>query len=470
MTRLLLRNLRYYWRTNAAVVAGVATAVAVLAGALLVGQSVRASLRDLLNERLGATDYVVSADRFFREELARAFAAGRPAGQRPRELSRSSRSRASSSGRARPAQAYDVNVYGVDERFWRFHGLPAPPGFEDRAAIVGAPLAAQLGRPAPATACCCGSAAGRTSPASRSTAGARARARTIRLTCSGSRRHRSSSASSRCGPARATVFSLFVPLAAAAARPGSSRVGANTILDRQHVAAKTNCRRLAAAAARARHPVGRRRPPAVARRRGRASQSRARASCWTTRSPRRRSSGERGRPAGVRRVRLPRQRHPCAGARHPLQRHCRGRSRAGRAGRRPARGGLAHAASNGWTRTIPSGSTSGPGGISGYPSANPIDVDYYHWEEGAGLVTRTRSVHSRGRRGHRRRSWTRRSRPTCRASPTREPACLGPAVPDRPWPDSPGGRGVLGALPRHAEGVRHAGGRAGAVAEAASAG
>ena len=67
MTRLLLRNLLHYWRTNAAVVAGVATAVAVLAGALLVGQSVRESLRDLLSERFGSTDYVVSADRYFRE-------------------------------------------------------------------------------------------------------------------------------------------------------------------------------------------------------------------------------------------------------------------------------------------------------------------------------------------------------------------------------------------------------------------
>ena len=45
---LLLQSLSYYWRTNVAVVLGVATAVAVLAGALLVGDSVRGSLRDLV--------------------------------------------------------------------------------------------------------------------------------------------------------------------------------------------------------------------------------------------------------------------------------------------------------------------------------------------------------------------------------------------------------------------------------------
>ena len=61
---LALRGLAHYWRTNLAVVLGVATAVAVLAGALVVGDSVRASLRGLVTDRLGRTDHaVVSADR-----------------------------------------------------------------------------------------------------------------------------------------------------------------------------------------------------------------------------------------------------------------------------------------------------------------------------------------------------------------------------------------------------------------------
>lgn len=46
---LVARNLVYYWRTNLAVMLGVATAVAVLTGALVVGDSVRASLRDLVS-------------------------------------------------------------------------------------------------------------------------------------------------------------------------------------------------------------------------------------------------------------------------------------------------------------------------------------------------------------------------------------------------------------------------------------
>ncbi len=141
MTRLLLRNLAYYWRTNLAVVAGVATAVAVLSGALMVGESVRGSLLALAAQRLGATDVVVSSDRFFREPLAAELGAlgrGRftavPIIQLQGVVSRESASR-----RTRP-----VEIYGVDERFWTFHGLTRS-GPDGRTALVGAPLASALG-------------------------------------------------------------------------------------------------------------------------------------------------------------------------------------------------------------------------------------------------------------------------------------------------------------------------------------
>src|SRR5829696_9483933 len=69
-TDLLTRSLRHYWRTNLAVVLGVATAVTVLGGALLVGDSVRGSLRDLVLQRLGHTSLVVSSPQFFTQDLA----------------------------------------------------------------------------------------------------------------------------------------------------------------------------------------------------------------------------------------------------------------------------------------------------------------------------------------------------------------------------------------------------------------
>src|SRR3954467_14098306 len=62
-------SLRYYAATNVLVVLGVAIAVAVLAGALLVGASVRESLREIALGRLGATDAIVTSRTFFRTAL-----------------------------------------------------------------------------------------------------------------------------------------------------------------------------------------------------------------------------------------------------------------------------------------------------------------------------------------------------------------------------------------------------------------
>ena len=75
---LLARNLKWYWRTNLAVLLGVGTAAAVLGGALLVGDSVRGSLRDLVLARLGDTQYVIARNGFFRQELASSFAKSSP--------------------------------------------------------------------------------------------------------------------------------------------------------------------------------------------------------------------------------------------------------------------------------------------------------------------------------------------------------------------------------------------------------
>src|SRR6516162_6689215 len=69
-TRLLLRNLFYHWRGNLAVLLGVAVGTAVLTGALLVGDSLRGSLRDRVLRQLGWVDHSLVAGRFFREELA----------------------------------------------------------------------------------------------------------------------------------------------------------------------------------------------------------------------------------------------------------------------------------------------------------------------------------------------------------------------------------------------------------------
>ncbi len=64
--RFILSSLRHYRRIHFAVALGVAVATAVLTGALLVGDSVRGSLRDLTLQRLGRIDSALVAGHMFR--------------------------------------------------------------------------------------------------------------------------------------------------------------------------------------------------------------------------------------------------------------------------------------------------------------------------------------------------------------------------------------------------------------------
>jgi ABC-type antimicrobial peptide transport system permease subunit len=143
-TALALRGLRYYWRTNLAVVAGVAIAVSVLAGALVVGSSVKASLRELAVSRLGNTHHLVASTGFFRAALAG-------------EVAMRGRVRAAgfialdglAADGTNTRRAADVAIYGIDETFFAFHGVPAPAGdegaFGGRQALVSPALARDLG-------------------------------------------------------------------------------------------------------------------------------------------------------------------------------------------------------------------------------------------------------------------------------------------------------------------------------------
>ena len=142
---LLSRNLTYYWRSNLAVVLGVATAVAVLSGALLVGDSVRGSLRDLFVQRLGRTDEVVVSTNFFSDKLvdelqadsrfSEAFNGACPL------IALNGLVTDEKSGR----RASGVQVFGVDDRFWKFHRREEVKAPAEREVLLSPDLASELG-------------------------------------------------------------------------------------------------------------------------------------------------------------------------------------------------------------------------------------------------------------------------------------------------------------------------------------
>jgi len=150
MNRLtfILRSLTHHARLNLAVALGVMAGVAVLTGALVVGASVRGSLRGLSLERLGPVDEALVSSNFFRQELpaelasspgfADYFSAAVPAIvlevnlERPHE-----------SDPAQASRASRVALYGTDEVFWQSFGDAnlAPKSDE---IVLNAPVAEAL--------------------------------------------------------------------------------------------------------------------------------------------------------------------------------------------------------------------------------------------------------------------------------------------------------------------------------------
>jgi ABC-type lipoprotein release transport system permease subunit len=131
----LLRSLIYYGRLNLAVLLGSAVAATVLCGALLVGDSMRGSLRALALDRLGRIDSVITSERFLREELAGELggsSGGTAVGPRLRpDVAPIVMLRGSAVHAGSQARASRIAVLGVDRRFAALY-----PGADSGAAAV----------------------------------------------------------------------------------------------------------------------------------------------------------------------------------------------------------------------------------------------------------------------------------------------------------------------------------------------
>ena len=141
-SQLVFRSLNYYWRTNLAVLWGVVAGTAVIVGALIVGDSIRASLTKMTLVRLGKIDFVLSGPRFVREALAEEISTRcekgttiAPAIVMPVGLQRKADEITRRAGR--------VSLYGFDERAWSLMDtIETPPRGADL--ILSASAAAAL--------------------------------------------------------------------------------------------------------------------------------------------------------------------------------------------------------------------------------------------------------------------------------------------------------------------------------------
>ncbi len=151
---LILRSIRHYWRTHLGVVLGVALAALVLTGALMVGDSVKATLRAQAEARVGRVgDALVCGERFVEWPT--------DAAKRAVGFDRMMRMDSDSAGVLmlqgtveRPdgaARANRAQVVGVDDAFWKlspagkvlaFGEVAAP---QDTEVALNERLAGQLG-------------------------------------------------------------------------------------------------------------------------------------------------------------------------------------------------------------------------------------------------------------------------------------------------------------------------------------
>ena len=123
--RLAGAGLRHYRREHALLGAATAVAVAVLVGALVVGDSVRGSLRAAFTARLGAADDAVLASAAFSADPERGLAA-RLAGEAGFAAGYAAVApllRLSGVAYGPEGAPVPVTVFGVDRRFFEFHGI-----------------------------------------------------------------------------------------------------------------------------------------------------------------------------------------------------------------------------------------------------------------------------------------------------------------------------------------------------------
>ena len=146
---LVLGSLHYFRRTHAALGLGIAAAVAVIVGALVVGDSVRGSLRGLVLDRLENIECLLHARNFFDPQILEGISLSDTEATGPLVpgilLSSSSVENRSNHLLRRASQ---VQILGTEDSFWKglWHGTPAElrDGLKEDEVAINESLAREL--------------------------------------------------------------------------------------------------------------------------------------------------------------------------------------------------------------------------------------------------------------------------------------------------------------------------------------
>jgi ABC-type antimicrobial peptide transport system permease subunit len=142
-SRLLAETLKHYRWTNLAVVLGSMIGSAILTGSLLVGDSMRGTLRDMTLERLGKIDLVHVGAKFFAADLDQRWKDDSSVGQSRAAAVLLLRGAAQGSEKQR---ADDVQIIGTTPAFWSLVDLPGVRATDaSQEIIINRELAEELG-------------------------------------------------------------------------------------------------------------------------------------------------------------------------------------------------------------------------------------------------------------------------------------------------------------------------------------
>jgi ABC-type antimicrobial peptide transport system permease subunit len=120
--KFILRSLKYYRKQHLALFAATLLSTAVLTGALVVGDSVKFSLEELVRKRLGKTEFALAAhDRFFETRLAKDISSQGQVNAAPLLLLLGMAINNETNSRIN-----EVQVVGIDPTFGRFFEIPFP--------------------------------------------------------------------------------------------------------------------------------------------------------------------------------------------------------------------------------------------------------------------------------------------------------------------------------------------------------